>query len=436
VRTVNTQIGRAVLGDEAVGINSAEILVSIDPAADYDTTIAAIGEVVDRYPGRVSNLQTYLEEKIEPVLTGARQAYAVRIYGPDIDILRSTANEIRHALSEIDGIVDLTVEPLNYEPNVEITVDVARAKQYGLIPGDVRRAAATLVAGLEVGSLFEQQKVFDVVVWSVPEARNSLTALHELLIDAPRGGPVRLGDVAELRQAPSLSTIHRDANSRRIDVGFNVSGNGLGTALGEVESRLQQIEFPVEYHPELIGGYAERRTEQNLMVGVVAAVAIGAYLLLQAAFQSWRLALLAYMTTIVALAGGLLAAYIGGGVISLGSLLGLLAVLAVALRSSTLLVNHYRHLEQEDDESFGPQLVLRGSRERLAPILMTALATGLALVPFVLYGDIPGLEIAHPMAVVVLGGVAASTLINLFVAPALFLQFGSSPEPLRATESH
>jgi Cu/Ag efflux pump CusA len=242
--------------------------------------------------------------------------------------------------------------------------------------------------------------------------------------------------VAELRQAPSLSTIHRDANSRRIDVGFNVSGNGLGTALGEVESRLQQIEFPVEYHPELIGGYAERRTEQNLMVGVVAAVAIGAYLLLQAAFQSWRLALLAYMTTIVALAGGLLAAYIGGGVISLGSLLGLLAVLAVALRSSTLLVNHYRHLEQEDDESFGPQLVLRGSRERLAPILMTALATGLALVPFVLYGDIPGLEIAHPMAVVVLGGVAASTLINLFVAPALFLQFGSSPEPLRATESH
>jgi CzcA family heavy metal efflux pump len=430
VRNVNAHVGRAVLGDEVVGINSAELWVSVDPKADYDATITAIQETVDGYPGLVRSVQTYLEERTQQVLTGANQAVVVRIYGPELDVLRSTGEEVRQALAGIDGIVDLTLEPQVSEPNVEIKVDLARAKQYGLIPGDVRRAAGAMVAGLEVGILFEQQKVFDVVVWSGPETRHSLTSLHKMLIDVPGGGHVRLGDVADLRVASTLNAINREANSRRIDLGFNVRGRDLDSVVAEVESRLQQIDFPLEYHPELLGGFAEQQAAQNRVLGAVIVAVIGIYLLLQAAFGSWRLAFLFLVALLVGLVGGLLAALGSGGVISLGALAGLLAVLAIAARSGILLINHYQHLEEHEGETFGPEHVLRGARERLGPILMTVLATALALVPFVFFGDIAGHEIAFPMAIIILGGLVTSTVINLFVIPTLYLRFGSSPEPL------
>jgi Cu/Ag efflux pump CusA len=241
---------------------------------------------------------------------------------------------------------------------------------------------------------------------------------------------VRLGDVADLRVASTLNAINREANSRRIDLGFNVRGRDPDSVVAEVESRLQQIDFPLEYHPELLGGFAEQQAAQNRVLGAVIVAVIGIYLLLQAAFGSWRLAFLFLVALLVGLVGGLLAALGSGGVISLGALAGLLAVLAIAARSGILLINHYQHLEEHEGETFGPEHVLRGARERLGPILMTVLATALALVPFVFFGDIAGHEIAFPMAIIILGGLVTSTVINLFVIPTLYLRFGSSPEPL------
>jgi CzcA family heavy metal efflux pump len=429
VRNFGAHVGRAVTGDEVVNINATRGWVSIDPAADYDRTLAAVQDTVDGYPGIDREVLTYLRERVRDVLTGSDDAIVVRVYGPDLPVLRQKAEEVRQALTGIEGVVDLRVESQTEEPQVEIKVDLAKAEPYGLKPGDVRRAAATLVNGLEVGNLFEEQKVFDVVVMGTPELRHSLTSLRELLIDTPSGGQVRLEDVATVRIIPAENIIKREAASRRLDVGLSVRGRDLGAVARDVEQRLQVVNFPLEYHPELLGEYVERQAAEQRLQGFALAAVIGIFLLLQAAFGSWRLAILSFVTLPSALAGGVLAAYLSGGIISLGSLVGFLAVLGIAARNGIMLINHYQHLEEQEGEAFGPALVLRGARERLSPILMTTLATGLAVVPLVVAGNLPGHEIEHPMAVVILGGLVTSTLLNLFIMPALYLRFASNPEP-------
>jgi Cu/Ag efflux pump CusA len=196
----------------------------------------------------------------------------------------------------------------------------------------------------------------------------------------------------------------------------------------DVQAALAAIDFPLEHHPELLGGYAERLAAQRSLWGFVAAAVIGVFLTLQAAFRSWRLALLAFLALPTALAGGVLAAYLGGGAISIGSLAGLLAVLGLAARNIVLLISHYQRLEQHEGEGFGLGLVLRGTRERLAPILMTSLATALAVLPLALFGGAPGLELLQPMAVVILGGLVTSTLVTLFAVPAFYLWLKAQPE--------
>ena len=203
VRNFATHVGRAILGDEVVGIYSGELWVSVDPAADYETTVGAIQETVRGYPGLAREVRTYLHDTLSQLQTGSSQSMVVRVYGREFEALRSKAEEARQALSGIDGVVDLAVEPQIEEPYVEIEVDLDKAKQYGIKPGDVRRAASTLLGGIEAGSLFEEQKVFDVVVWGVPGTRHSLTSVRELLIDIPGGGHVRLEDVADVRVAPA-----------------------------------------------------------------------------------------------------------------------------------------------------------------------------------------------------------------------------------------
>jgi Cu/Ag efflux pump CusA len=235
---------------------------------------------------------------------------------------------------------------------------------------------------------------------------------------------VRLGEVAELRIAPTPTVIHHEALSPRVDVVANVRGRDLGGVARDVGRRLKDVKFPLEYRAELLGEYAERQTAQRRMLSFAIAAAIGIFLLLQASFGSWRLAALVFSTLPMALVGGVLAAFAGGG-ISLGSLVGFLALLGIAARNGILLINRYEDLEQHDGEPFGPELVRRGTRERVAPILMTAATTAVALVPLVLLGDIAGLEIVRPMALVILGGLVTSTWLTLVVLPALYLRFGA-----------
>jgi len=424
VRNFGAHIGQALAADEVVGVNFGENWISIDPDADYDKTLASVQEVVNGYPGLYRDVQTYLKERIREVLTGTSEAVVVRIYGEDLDVLREEADKMVGALEGIDGLVDVHADLSADVPQIQVQVDLAKAQQYGIKPGDVRRAASTLIAGEEVGDIYRNGKAYDVQVWSTPATRESVTSVEQLPIDTPDGSVVPLGEVARVHIAPTPNAIARDAGSRRIDVGGNVVNRDLGSVVDDVENAMANVELPLGYHAELLGEHTERQAAQNrlLILGLVAAILI--FVLLQMSFGSWRYSLLAFLTLPMALVGGALAAYASDGVLTLGSLVGFLTVFGIAARNGILLINHFQHLERYEGESFGPALVLRGARERLSPILMTSLATGLALVPLVVAGQIPGQEVEYPLAVVVLGGLFTSTLLNLFVLPSLYLRFG------------
>ncbi len=425
VRNFGAHIGQALLMDEVVGVHFGENWISVDPSVDYDETVAKIQEVVDGYPGLYRDVLTYLKERIREVLTGAGEAIVVRIYGEELVPLRELAKQMRDRMENIDGIVDLHMSIQKDIPQVQVEVNLDAAERYGLKPGDVRRAAAVLVSGIEAGDIHTHHgKTYDVQVWSIPEVRDSVTDIEELLIDTPRGGHVRLRDIADVRIRPVPNKIERESMSRRIDVEANVRGRDLAAVAEDVKVAMGQVDFPLGYYPSLIGEYAELQAARTRLAiaSVVAALAI--FFLLQACFRSWRLATLAFLTLPSALVGGILAAYISVGVISLGALVGFLTVFGIAARNSILLINHCQHLEREEGETFGPELVMRGARERLAPILMTAMTTVAALLPLVVAGEIPGHEIEYPLAVVVVGGLVTSTLLNLFVVPPLYLRFG------------
>ncbi|HXV61266.1 MAG TPA: efflux RND transporter permease subunit, partial [Vicinamibacteria bacterium] len=285
--------------------------------------------------------------------------------------------------------------------------------------------ATTLVAAEEMGDIHIAHRTYDVNVWSIPEARNSLTDIKELMINTPDGSQIQLQDVADVRVAPTPNVIEHENLQRRISVGANVRDRDLGSVYDDVRAALAGVEFPREHFPVLLGEYTERLAVQRKMLiySIVALIAV--FLLLHTSFKNARLATLSFLLLPSALVGGVLAAYMGDGVISLGSLVGFLTVLGISARNGILMINHFQHLEQEEGEPFGANLVLRGARERLAPILMTATTTGLALVPLVIAGQIPGNEIEHPMAVVILGGLITSTLLNLFVVPSLYLRFAN-----------
>jgi CzcA family heavy metal efflux pump len=424
VRNFGAHIGQALLMDEVVGVNFGENWISVDPEVDYDKTLAAVQEVVDGYPGIYRDVQTYLKERIREVLTGASEAVVVRLYGEDLNTLRETAQEVQQALSEVDGLVEEHVDLAVDIPQIEVRVDLAAAERHGLKPGDVRRAAGVLVAGEEVGDMFRGGKAYDVQVWSTPETRTSLTSIQQLPIDTPAGDRVLLEEVADVRVAPTPNQIERDQGSRRLDVGANVSdGADLGAIVSDVQDSLQRVQFPLGVHAEVLGEHAERQAAQQRLLTFGAMAAIAIFLLLQAAFGSFRLATLSFLTLPIALVGGVLATLASGGIISLGSLVGFFTVFGIAARNGILMINHFQHLEHVEGVPFGPELVLRGARERLSPILMTSLATGLALVPLVVAGQIPGHEIEHPLAVVILGGLVTSTFLNLLVVPSLYLRF-------------
>jgi len=428
VRNFGSHIGQALIMDEVYGVYFGENWISVDPKVDYDKTLAAIQSAVDGYPGLIRDVQTYLKERIREVLTGSPTAITIRIFGDDLPKLREKADEVKHSLEEVPGLVDLKVESLKAIPQIDVKVNLEAAERYGVKPGDVRRTAAAMVSGTEVGDIFRDGKAYDVNVWSTPENRGSVKAIKDLMIDT-RSGQVRLADLAEVKVVSTPNAVERWQMKRKIDVRANVRGRDLGSVVKDVSRKVAGVTFPSGYHPELLGEYAEREAASKRMRYLIIASMIGILLILQAAFMNWRLAIVGYIALPAALVGGVLAAFLGDGIISLGSIVGFLTVLGIVARNGIMLMCHYQHLERVEGEPFGPELVIRGARERISPILMTASATAMALVPLLVAGTIPGHEIEHPMAVVIMGGLITSTLLNLFVVPSLYLKFGATKKP-------
>jgi Cu/Ag efflux pump CusA len=442
VAEVGAHVGRAVTGDQIGDVNSAEVWVSIDSDADYDATLASIEDKVDSVRSVAQkHVGTYSSQRIRDVgglrdgdspltgdgldvLTGSGRPLVVRVYGQDQRVLLGEASRVRRLVSQVDGVVDPRIALPATQPTLQIEVDLDKAQTKGIKPGDVRRAEAALLQGIQVGSVFEEQKVFDVIVQGVPETRESPASIRNLLLDRPDGGHVRLGSVAEVRTARTPISIRRDAVSRYVDVEARVSGRGLSAVASDVEDRLASTSFPLEYHAEALQETSAEEINATKMLAFAVAAAIAAFLLLQAALGSWRLAALAFGALPIALVGGIPAALVDGAELSLGSLIAFLALFGVAARMGIVLLRGFQELESAG-ESFGAALVERGARERLRPILASASGTAAVMLPFAIAGAMPGLEIVHPLAIVMLGGLVTSLLVSLFVLPALYLQLGA-----------
>jgi CzcA family heavy metal efflux pump len=427
VRNFGAHIGRAEVADEVVGPNFTELWISIDDDVNYGETLAKVEEAVAGYPGLYRDVLTYLRERIKEVLTGSSASIVVRIYGSDLDRLRAQAQEAAAVMARVDGVTNLKVEPQVMIAQVEVRLRPGMAERFGLTPGHIRRAVTTMLRGAKVGEVYQDQKKFDVVVWGIPGVRTDLTALRQLRIDlgdTAEKGQVSFGDLADVAIVPAPNEIKREGASRRIDVTCDAKGRDLGSVARDIEAAVRSLTFDRESHPEFLGEYAERQQSQRQLLALGALAILAIVLILYIDFQSVRLTLLVVLTIPFALIGGVFAASIAGGVLSLGSLVGFVTVLGIAARNGIMLVSHYRHLEAIEGEPFGLQLVLRGAEERLAPILMTGLCTALALLPLAVSGNKPGHEIEYPLAVVILGGLVTSTVLNLFLLPPLYLAFG------------
>jgi CzcA family heavy metal efflux pump len=447
VREFGSHIARAAAhGEEVVGSNFAELWISLKPdAGDYNKARQEIEDIMAHHPGFQYDLLTYLRERMKEVQSGTGATIVLRIYGPDLAVLRDKGEAVRQAIEGSDGrgrvpgVIELKVEPQVLVPQLKIEFDIHKLGAYGLTTAGVADAVRTLLNGTKVGEIHEQQQSFDLVVWGHPEVRRYENDLREMEIDLPPTptgvrGTVKLKELARLERVQAPNTIRHDKASRCIDVSCNIKpGSDLTGIVHEIQERLRPVQQE-GYRIEVLGEYQSQQENQRQLLGVSLFALVGIALLLYIDFRSLRLTFLVLFTLPFALIGGILAAWLGGGVLSLGSLVGFITVLGIAGRNGIMLVSHYQHLRQYEGVPFGWDLIVRGAEERVAPILMTALAAGLGLLPLALSGSKPGYEVEYPMAVVILGGLLTSTILNLLVLPVLYRMFGRHAVPLDEEE--
>jgi Cu/Ag efflux pump CusA len=435
---VGATVGRAITGDRLVNVNSGDIWVAIAGDADYDATVAAIQDTVREVPGITTEVVPFSTQEMREVgslrtgtntvtgngldvLTGLNTPVAVRVYGEEPQILAAEAAKVQQLMSTIDGVVNPRVEGALTQPTIEIEVDLDKAQQVGITPGDVRRAEATLLQGIQVGSVFEDQKVFDVIVLGTPATRSSVSAVQSLLIDRPGGGHLRLGDVADVRIAQTPSVIHREAVSRHLDVVADLDGRSAEAVGADLQVQLATMSLPLQYHAEVITNSTEQEIHLGRVIGFGIAAIIAAFLLFQAAFNSWRLALVATAALPLSLTGGLLTGLIGGRTFGLGALLGMLAVLGLAARYIALMLSTLQGPDRRRGNSDDAATVHSRAGESFGSLIISAAALAAVALPFVVLGPRPGLEILHPLALVLLGGLVSSLVVALFLLPSTYI---------------
>ena len=420
VESAGAHVGRAITSDEIVDVNAGEIWLTVGPDANYAEALAGVREIAGGYPGLHTSVGTYAEDRVAAVRENVGDELVVRIYGDDLARLRDTADEVTSMLSTVSGVLSPRVEAQVTEPTLEVEVDLAAAQRHGLRPGDVRRAATTLISGLVVGNLYEEQKVFDVVVWGGPGVRQSLSDLEALGIDTPSGGQVRLGDVARVRIAPDPVAINHESVSRSLDVTAVVHGRSAADVAQEVTTRLRGISFPYEYRAEVLGDAAQQQADHRRVAAIAAIVVLLSFLILQAATRSWRVAAALVLTLPAAVVGGVLVAPMVGGVFSIGVLVALFALFVLAVRQALVFTRRARELGGDSSLSSGD--AVRQAVQELAPsVLGVALLTGAILVAPAVMGPTAGLEALHPFAVSMLAGLVTVTAVSLIAVPAFYL---------------
>ena len=426
IKSVAQQIGRADLSEDTWGPNISEVWIVMDEHANYDAVLDDIRKATEDIPGSLFQTKQFLRERIDEVLTGSTADIVIRLVGPDLDVLRATAGDIAIAIRDVPGVFDLRVEQQVDVPQIEILLKPREAARYGFAVGEVNQALQTLLRGTQVGQVFENDTVFDVVVRAVADVRRDPLSLGELLLDSPGGEKIPVKALSDITLKPAPNVINREQGRRRMLVTCNAEDRDVESVIADIRRRIaEQVKLPsAGYHLEFAGEFQAKAEAQQRMLLLGAASLVGILLLLYLDFRSLRLSLMVMLSVPLACVGGLAAVLLSGGNVSLGSLVGFVTIFGVAVRNGILLISNYQHLRESDLAATPHDLVLRGSVERLSPILMTAATTALAILPLIISGNLPGHEIEHPMAIVIMGGLISSTFLTLFVLPAVYLALG------------
>jgi CzcA family heavy metal efflux pump len=418
--------GRAELDEHVQGVESAELDVSLRMRdRSKEAVLEEIRQKATLLPGTNVTVGQPISHRIDHMLSGTRANIAVKIFGDDLSTLRALAKQAQAAMAGVPGVVDLATEHQTDIPTVRVKVDQATAARYGLPSGSVAETIQTAFLGKEVGQILEGQISFPLVVRYSGEKPTDLSTIEQTLLDTPSGPQVPLAAVAHIREDRSPNFITREGVQRKIVVQCNVAGRDLRGVVNDIQKSIATtVVLPQGYRVEYGGQFESeaQASRQLLLLGI--GVVVGILLVLTSAFRSFKDALIIMLNLPLALMGGVIGVFLAGGVLSVASLIGFITLFGVATRNGIMLISHIRHLMEVEGEQDYRQAVIRGAAERVSPILMTALAAGLALVPVALGLGKPGSEIQAPMAIVILFGLLSSTALNMVVVPAVYFRFG------------
>ncbi len=427
VISTGRRTGRAEMDEHAEGVHYTEIDVDLkkDEARSREAILGDIREQMAKIPGVSVNIGQPISHRIDHLQSGVRAQIAVKLFGDDLGVLRSKAEEIRNVIAAVPGATDVLIEKQVLIPQIRFNVDRARAAQYGLNAGEITETLETALNGKKVSEAVEGQRRFDVVVRFADEARNNLDALKNVTIDTPQGTQIPVSAVASIENLPGPNQVLRENTQRRIVIQANTAGRDLGSVVGDMRSRVAaQVDLPQGYFLEYGGQFEAQQAATRTLSLLTVFSLVAIFFILLKALGDWHSALQVMINIPLALIGAIAALLLTGGVFSIATLVGFISLVGITSRNGIMMLSHYLHLIREEGEDFTEEMVIRGSLERLVPVLMTALTAGLSLVPLAIAAGAPGQEILHPLAVVVLGGILTSTLLDQIVTPAVFYKFG------------
>ncbi|MCZ6876825.1 MAG: efflux RND transporter permease subunit, partial [Acidobacteria bacterium] len=423
VVSTGRRTGRAELDEHAEGVNYSEIDVTLREGRPKEEIEAEIREKLDQIPNVVVNVGQPISHRIDHLLSGTFAQIAVKIFGEDLTVLRSLAGEVEQIMDGVGGVADLYIEPQVSIPQVRIEVNRTQAARYGLGVGEITEALETALNGRVITQVLEEQRSFDVFLRLDHFWRDNLEFLDDLLVDLPTGGSIPLAQLASIQMMMGPNQILRENGLRRIVVQCNVAGRDLGSVVEEIRDKVAaQMDFPEGYFVSYGGQFESQvaATRLILLLSIISVTAI--FILLYSHFQRASLALQIMLTLPLSFIGAVVAIFWTDGILSVASMVGFITLLGIAARNGIMMISHYLHLMRYEGESFDKKMIVRGTLERLVPVMMTALTTALGLVPLALARGEPGKEILYPVAVVILGGLISSTVLNMVVLPSLFFK--------------
>jgi HME family heavy-metal exporter len=434
VKTVGRRTGRAELDEHAEGVHSAEIDVDLKRSSrSKEEVVTDIRSRLAMLPASV-NVGQPISHRLDHMLSGVRAQIVVKIFGEDLDTLRNLAEQLQNRMGAIKGLVDLQVERQVRIPQVQVSVDYQKAGMYGVTPSHVTETLETLLNGRVVSQIIDGTRRYDVVL-RVAEADRTTEGLTKLLVETP-AGRVPLSSFAQVVDTDGPNQIQRDNTRRRIVVLANTDGSDMARIVGEIRGLLNEMALPVGYSTALEGTF-QAQEEASRLIALLSLVSLGAiFTVLYSRYRSAVLSLIIMVNIPLALIGSVIALWLAGQPLSVATMIGFITLAGISARNGILKISHYINLVLHEGETFGRKMIVRGSLERLTPVLMTALSAGFALLPLMIGADAPGKEILHPVAIVIFGGLITSTLLDTLLTPILFLRYGARPlERLRTVQA-